>query len=264
MATRRSDYDVYLITADDGPVGEERRDALLDVTAMSLEEFRAHAMPGSGTEWNRYSFAHARILKDRPDGLIGELVSAKATLSAPEARQTAAAALDSFVNAVYRWLKNHRDGHAAEARLDAAESIPPLLTFLFALDHRVRPYNRYLAWELRNHPSDRLRGGMSGCCRFWRASCRTPLRTSLGGSSRRWSRSHVPPVTARHWRRGATTSVSCGEIPPTTAPAILSSDARRRAAGRGLPRLHRSSPRDRPSTTRKQARPVISPMHSRP
>ncbi|GIH76774.1 hypothetical protein [Planobispora longispora] len=152
MATRRSDYDVYLITADDGPVGEERRDALLDVTAMSLEEFRAHAMPGSGTEWNRYSFAHARILKDRPDGLIGELVSAKATLSAPEARQTAAAALDSFVNAVYRWLKNHRDGHAAEARLDAAESIPPLLTFLFALDHRVRPYNRYLAWELRNHP----------------------------------------------------------------------------------------------------------------
>ncbi|GIH99957.1 hypothetical protein [Planobispora takensis] len=55
-------------------------------------------------------------------------------------------------HAVYRWLKNHRDGRATEARLDAAESIPPLLTCVFALCGRVRPYNRHLAWELRNHP----------------------------------------------------------------------------------------------------------------
>ncbi|ETK30953.1 hypothetical protein [Microbispora sp. ATCC PTA-5024] len=152
MATHRSDYDVYVITGGDGTVAEERRDSRLDVVVMPLKEFRTHAMPESGSEWNRYAFAHAHVLKDRPDGLIGELVARKATLSAEEAGQTAAHAVDGFANAVYRWLKNHRDGRAVEARLDAAESIPPLLTCLFALEGRVRPYNKYLAWELRTHP----------------------------------------------------------------------------------------------------------------
>ncbi|MFG1873879.1 hypothetical protein ACGFIV_03455 [Sphaerisporangium sp. NPDC049003] len=152
MATHRSDYDVYLITADGGAATQERRDSRLDVVVMSLEEFRTHAMPGSGWEWNRYSFTHARVLKDRADGLIGELVSVKGSLSPEEAHQTAAASLGAFVNAAYRWLKNHRDGRATEARLDAAESIPYLLTCVFALHRRVRPYNKYLGWELRHHP----------------------------------------------------------------------------------------------------------------
>ncbi|WP_433382482.1 hypothetical protein [Streptosporangium sp. CA-115845] len=152
MATHRSDYDIYLITIDDRAADEERRDSRLDVKAMSLEEFRAHALPGSGWEWNRYSFTHARVLKDRPDGLIGELVAGKGALSREEAHQTVAASLDTFVNAAYRWLKSHRDERATEARLDAAEAIPPLLTCIFALHCRVRPYNKYLGWELRNHP----------------------------------------------------------------------------------------------------------------
>ncbi|MFC4584952.1 hypothetical protein [Sphaerisporangium corydalis] len=152
MATSRSDHDVYLVTADGLTVAEERRDALLDVVVLTLAEFRAHALPGSGFEWNRYAFTHARVLKDRPDGLIGDLVARKGALSPEEARATAAASLDAFVNAAYRWLKNDRDGHATEARLDAAESIPPLLTCVFALHQRVRPYNKYLGWELRNHP----------------------------------------------------------------------------------------------------------------
>ncbi|GAA5037498.1 putative nucleotidyltransferase [Thermocatellispora tengchongensis] len=127
MPTPRSDYDVYLITADaagGAAAREERRDSRLDVVVMPLEEFRAHAMPGSGQEWNRYSFTRARVVKDRPDGLIAELVSRKGTLSAEEAGQVAGAALGEFVNSAYRWLKNHRDGRATEARLDAAESIP--------------------------------------------------------------------------------------------------------------------------------------------
>ncbi|MDH2426083.1 hypothetical protein [Sphaerisporangium sp. TRM90804] len=152
MAVPGSDYDVYLVTADGETVEEDRRDASLDVAAMPLEEFRAHALPGSGAEWNRYAFTHARVLEDRADGLIGELVSRKGALSAEEARQTAATSLDAFVNGVYRWLKNERNGRVAEAHLDAAESIPPLLTCVFALHGRVRPYNAYLGWELRNHP----------------------------------------------------------------------------------------------------------------
>ena len=38
------------------------------------------------------------------------------------------------------------------ALLDAAESVPWFLDFLFAVHGRVRPYNKWLAWELERHP----------------------------------------------------------------------------------------------------------------
>ena len=60
--------------------------------------------------------------------------------------------LDGWVNFAYRALKNDRDGRALEARLDAAESVPWLLDVVFAIAGRVRPYNKYLPWELRTHP----------------------------------------------------------------------------------------------------------------
>jgi hypothetical protein len=43
-------------------------------------------------------------------------------------------------------------GMALAARLDAAESVPYFLTTLFALHERVRPFNKYLCWELEQHP----------------------------------------------------------------------------------------------------------------
>ncbi|WP_070013785.1 nucleotidyltransferase domain-containing protein [Streptomyces abyssalis] len=70
-ATARSDYDVILVVADDAGerfAAESRRDARLDVSVMPLTEFRTHALPGSGTEWNRYAFTHARVLKDTGQG----------------------------------------------------------------------------------------------------------------------------------------------------------------------------------------------------
>jgi hypothetical protein len=39
-----------------------------------------------------------------------------------------------------------------QARLDAAESLPWLLHVVFTLAGRVRPYNKYLPWELHEHP----------------------------------------------------------------------------------------------------------------
>lgn len=36
--------------------------------------------------------------------------------------------------------------------LDAAESVPYALEVLFALHRRVRPYNKYLRWELERSP----------------------------------------------------------------------------------------------------------------
>ena len=62
--------------------------------------------------------------------------------------------LDGWINFAYRALKSDRDGRALEARLDAAESVPWLLDVVFAIAGRVRPYNKYLPWELRTHPVD--------------------------------------------------------------------------------------------------------------
>ena len=56
------------------------------------------------------AFVHARVVLDRHDGLIAQLVARKATLTGSEARQTVNGHLDAYVNSLYRSLKNHRDG----------------------------------------------------------------------------------------------------------------------------------------------------------
>ncbi|TDC74352.1 hypothetical protein E1283_16025 [Streptomyces hainanensis] len=166
MSTRWSDHDVFVIAHDGrGTDIGDRRTATLDVVAMGMAEFRRHALPGSGSEWNRYAFVGARVVHDTPEGLIAELVARKTTLTPEEADSLAAGHLDAFVNSAYRALKNHRDGHPLAGHLDAAEAAPPLLTHVFALERRVRPYNKYLAWELAQRPlaapawrEDRLSG----------------------------------------------------------------------------------------------------------
>jgi hypothetical protein len=54
-------------------------------------------------------------------------------------------ALDGYVNQTYRSLRYG-------TRLDAVEGIPYALRTIFAFGDRVRPYNKYLEWELRHHP----------------------------------------------------------------------------------------------------------------
>jgi Nucleotidyltransferase domain len=65
---------------------------------------------------------------------------------------TAAEPLDDYVNSYYRSAKNARVGLGLAALLDAQESIPHYLDFLFAAHGRMRPYNKWLEWELREHP----------------------------------------------------------------------------------------------------------------
>ena len=65
---------------------------------------------------------------------------------------TAAEPLDGYVNSYYRSAKNARARLQLAALLDAQESIPHYLEFLFAVHGRVRPYNKWLEWELEHHP----------------------------------------------------------------------------------------------------------------
>ncbi|ATL29181.1 hypothetical protein [Streptomyces formicae] len=152
MTTEHSDHDLYVVLADGATTELTRftghRTPELDLVVLSLDAFRAAGMPG----FERYALARARVVLDRLDGVIAQIVADKAWLAADEAFDEAGAWLDAYANSLYRSLKNDRDGHALAARLDAADSVRFLLESLFALHRRPRPYNKYLEWELARFP----------------------------------------------------------------------------------------------------------------
>ncbi len=150
-----SDHDLYLVVRDPDTYRRRfrtRRGDPVEVLVFSLEEFRAHAAVGSASEWNRYSFAHVEPVVDKTGGELARIVEEKGRLPRDDARRIAAEALDGYVNLYYRSAKNVYAGLVLASRLDASESVPWLLTALFALDGRVRPYNKYLEWELDHYP----------------------------------------------------------------------------------------------------------------
>lgn len=155
LGTERSDLDVYVVLAD-ASSRRTTRTPMVDEIPIGIDELEAVSPFGSAGWWQRWSFAWAPVLLDRTGGQLEQALCRQATLT----RQEQAAILvdhdrlDGWLNFAYRSLKSHRDGRHREARLDAAESLPWLLDTIFALSGRVRPYNKYLPWELRHHPLD--------------------------------------------------------------------------------------------------------------
>jgi hypothetical protein len=154
MATDRSDVDVYVVLADGARPRPARKRPEVDELPVTISELES--VPAFGTEewWFRWSFAWAQVLRDTADRRVALACRRQATLDADEQRAVLVAGdrLDGWVNFAYRALKSDRDGRPLERRLDAAESVAWLLDVVFALAGRVRPYNKYLAWELRTHP----------------------------------------------------------------------------------------------------------------
>jgi hypothetical protein len=152
MITPHSDHDLYVVVADDASTDLTRfagnRSAGLDLVIVALTEFCGAGMPG----WERYALARSRIVLDRLDGGIARILADWARLDADEAFRDSGEWLDAYANSLYRSVKNHRDGRALAACLDAADSMRLLLELLFALNRRPRPYNKYLEWELARYP----------------------------------------------------------------------------------------------------------------
>jgi hypothetical protein len=119
--------------------------------SSTFSQLREHAEPGTTSEWARYQYVDVDVLVDKT-GELRPLLAAKARLPDDGRRSIAAEALDEYVNATYRSLKNAMRGLERAARLDAVESIPPFLRAIFAFEGRIRPYNKYLEWELRTRP----------------------------------------------------------------------------------------------------------------
>ena len=154
LLTASSDVDAFVITRTADPSWTTAHGSPVDVRTMTLDEFRSYALEGSSDEWDRPTFLRARVDLDREGGGAGiaHLVAQKASLGAHEARRMAQAALDDYINSLYRSLRNIEAGRLLEGRLDAGESIGPLLTTAFALEGRVRPFNKWLVVELRRRP----------------------------------------------------------------------------------------------------------------
>jgi hypothetical protein len=154
--TAHSDYDFGLVVAEAGlPAWRERIAALpegLDAALFTRPAFAAYAAWGGPQAWDRYSFVGVGALIDRT-GDIQALIDDKARIPPPAVTAFVDASLDHFVNQSYRALKGRRDGDPLASRLEAAQAPAPFLDALFALDSgRLRPFAKYLAWELEVRP----------------------------------------------------------------------------------------------------------------
>jgi hypothetical protein len=152
-----SDWDVRLVVRDDAlevcaATYQTAHGSAVEVVVFSLTGFEREGAIGSSSQWDRYSYRHAQVVLDKLDGRISQMVAEKGVLPSEAAQQIAERALDSYVNSYYRSAKNRRSGLIAEAHLDAVESISPLLDALFAFQERVRPFNKFLRWELEKFP----------------------------------------------------------------------------------------------------------------
>lgn len=157
-ATKNSDYDVFIITTDEGLEGVTKDypdTEYVDSLPRSISNFREHAKIGSPTEYDKYSFTHISAVIDKT-GEIQKLVDEKGSLAPDFAFKIARTYLGGYLNSVHRSLKHTRDGNSLAAQLDAAESISNLLIFIFAVENRVRPFNKFLEWELKNYPLKNL------------------------------------------------------------------------------------------------------------
>jgi predicted nucleotidyltransferase len=142
----RSDWDLCVVLSDDAARDRFRAElpyvhgAVVELVSTTLDGLRANI-----SEHGRYAAAHAEVVLDRTSGELARLVEEQEALPAGTRDSVVRESLDDYANSTYRSL---RYGTA----LDALEAIPYALRAIFALAGRVRPYNKYLEWELRNHP----------------------------------------------------------------------------------------------------------------
>ncbi len=156
-----SDYDCTLIVKDglethyrtkysDLPEG-------IDLEIYTLSGLQTAFRWGGRLEWGRYNWAYLTPQIDRTQGELQQIVQELGRVPAEVVDQVISENLDYLANQFYRSLKCLRRGDRVGYRLEAAEIVKPLFIALFALHgRRLRPYYKYLIWELENDPLDKL------------------------------------------------------------------------------------------------------------
>jgi hypothetical protein len=161
FATENSDYDFVIVTTDDAhedwTVRMSEVPPRIDVAVHTMQSFVEHAAWNGPYRSFRCDFAHLRAQIDRTGGQIQRLIDEKAKVPESEADKFIRLSLDHYINQVYRSIKCLRDGNETGYRLEAADSVQPLLNAVFALhQRRLRPYYKYLRWELTEFPLEHL------------------------------------------------------------------------------------------------------------
>jgi Nucleotidyltransferase domain len=141
FVTEQSDWDVFVVVREHRGERPFVHGAQLETVEVTLDELRN--LPA----WNRYSLTWLEPQLDKTGEVAAALRDAVHVDPA-----TAGEPLDGYVNSYYRSAKNARVGLEVASLLDAQESIGWFLEFVFAVHGRLRPYNRWLAWELEHHP----------------------------------------------------------------------------------------------------------------
>ncbi len=159
MFTENSDYDIAIITTDESALGVKEeykgKQGIIDIGVLPISGFRIYAAVGTAEDWDRYTYAHIKARIDKT-GEIQKIIDEKGILPKDQISKVAKNALGGYLNSLYRSVKNNRDGNMFASHFDACESLPWLLTFLFAVEGRVRPYNKFLKWELEKYPLKNL------------------------------------------------------------------------------------------------------------
>ncbi len=161
MTTEHSDYDIVIVVEDAVAEGARVKyrgyaGPQFDITVMSQRELSIYGVWGSDTMWARYGFAHITATIDKGGHIQGWL-DEQEIIPESSLDEAIKQALDSYLNYTHRSLKNFRDVRKPAAHMAACDAMPQLITFLFAAEARVRPYNEYIEWELAKHPLKNLK-----------------------------------------------------------------------------------------------------------
>lgn len=150
MATEHSDHDVLVVVPS---FTETWPEPVVHTPELDTVPYLLEWLSDTSQKWSRWLFRGARVLLDRTDGaVLASLCEAQAALTPHETHEWSRKYLDGYINQIYRAAKNRRDGRLTLARLELMESVAWFLDTLFAMYGRVRPYNKYLRWELETHP----------------------------------------------------------------------------------------------------------------
>jgi hypothetical protein len=151
MVDAASDWDVCVVLRDHAASTRfdnefpYRHGARVEITSTTLDDLRRDDLIGTPREQERYAAAHVKVLVDKTGGELAEVVASQEWIPAAHRDRVVREALDAYINATYRSLRY-------DNRLDALESVPSALRTIFGLAGRIRPFNKYLEWELRHHP----------------------------------------------------------------------------------------------------------------
>jgi len=156
-----SDYDAVLISSDEGATvlskkyGKKKFDNL-DLSIRSLSDFKTFAGWESPESWDRYNYAHVKILVDKTNGELEKIVQEKGQIPSDKLSKFIDWWIDGYVNGVYRSVKCIRNNNLFGAHLEVVNSMLDLLTLVFAMNGRHRPFLGYVQKELEQYPLEHL------------------------------------------------------------------------------------------------------------